>query len=288
LDVGHKVILLDIYFDGTSELECTKIKGDVYDDSTFGLLSDYPDVVFHAAAVSRVEWGEIDPGKCLRTNVMGLMNTLSWLMKATTHPHFIFASSREVYGEPKSVPATEDCPKQPISVYGTSKLAAEQLLAHFGVVDKLRYTILRFSNVYGSTRDLPERVIPRFTERALRGQQLILNGGDQILDFTFIDDVVEGLMTLISQIEHGSDQVVNTDFNFCSGQGTSIKQLADLVKDATKSKSEIVVSARKSYDVTKFIGNSAKAQRILQFRTERIETGFRKYVERVLTSRMST
>lgn len=288
LEIGHEVSLLDVSLEKKTEFECPKIEGDICDDATFGKLPKYPDLLFHAAAVSRVEWGENDPRNCLRTNVMGLMNTLTWALKAQTRPHFVFASSREVYGEPKIVPVTEDHPKNPVSVYGTSKLTSEQLLMHFAVVDKLKYTIMRFSNVYGSTRDLPERVIPRFTKKALSGEPLTLNRGSQILDFTFIDDVVEGLIALVSKIETESPSVFNTDFHFCSGQGTSIKQLAELVKDATKSNSEIIASPRKTYDVTRFIGDSSKAQRILHFKAKLdIQTGLKKYVERVLASRVS-
>jgi nucleoside-diphosphate-sugar epimerase len=287
LQIGHDVTLLDISFGrNTDEIECTKVKGDVCEGTPFQMISEYPDVLFHAAAVSRVEWGEIDPEKCLRTNVMGLMNTVNWVLRAERHPHFVLASSREVYGEPRWTPVTEDYPKQPISVYGTTKLTSELLLTHFGLVNALRYTVMRFSNVYGSTRDLPERVIPRFTANALAGKPLKLNGGNQILDFTFIDDVIEGLDALISRIESGSQSVLNTDFHLCSGQGTSIKKLAELVKETTMSKSDIIFSSQKSYDVARFIGDSSKARRILGFRAKvDIQSGLKKYFERVLSSK---
>jgi nucleoside-diphosphate-sugar epimerase len=286
MDVGHDVTLLDLSFGrNTSGFKCAKIAGDVREDSTFTSVRNYPDIVIHAAAVSRVEWGENDPKACLRTNVIGLINVINWIQSAKLHPHFILASSREVYGEPVSVPVTEDFPKQPKSVYGTSKLASEQLLAHFGLVQELKYTIVRFSNVYGSTRDLPERVIPRFMTSALKGESLTLNGGNQILDFTFIDDVIDGLASLVSKIEDENESVVNTDFHFCSGRGTSIRELAGLVKETTASKSEIIVLPGKRYDVMKFIGDSSKAKRSLGFRIRfSIRSGLMEYSRRVHAS----
>jgi nucleoside-diphosphate-sugar epimerase len=287
MNLGHDVTLLDLSFGrNTKELSCAKISGDVCEDSTFKLVKEFPDIVVHAAAVSRVEWGENDPKTCLRTNVIGFLNVLHWAQSSRVRPHVILASSREVYGEPAKFPVTEDWPKQPKSVYGTSKLASEQLLAHFGLVDELKYTIVRFSNVYGSMRDLPQRVIPRFMKSALEGEPLILNGGSQVLDFTFIDDVIDGLTSLISRVGSRTESVINNDFHFCSGQGTSIRELAELIKEVTASKSEIIVSPSKRYDVVRFIGDSSKAQRSLGFRiTFNIRSGLKEYADRVEISR---
>lgn len=222
------------------------------------------------------------------TNVIGFLNVMNWVSEAEPRCHIVLASSREVYGEPKWVPVTEDHPKEPKSVYGTSKLTSEQLLTHFGLAGRLTYTIVRFSNVYGSIRDLPERVIPRFIDSAISGEPLILNGGNQILDFTFIDDVVEGLAGLFSRIESGNQSAFNADFNFCSGQGTSIRELAEMVIETTRSGSSIAISPRHGYDVMKFVGDSSKAQRVFGFRAKvDIRSGLKKYAESVLASKAS-
>src|SRR5437588_11690991 len=72
-----------------------------------------------------------------------------------------------------------------------------------GLDPSVNHVIMRFSNVYGSERDLPERVIPKFMNKALRGEDITLYGGEQILDFTFIDDTISGIMKLVSSSLEG-------------------------------------------------------------------------------------
>ena len=280
--MGHEVRLMDIEF-GRNPLkqEFLKIDGDICELRSWNQASANVDLLFHAAAVSRVEWGETDPERCLRTNILGSMNAIKWTVK-NGDAHFIFASSREVYGEPSSLPVAEDHPKRPISVYGVSKLTTEQLLSHYANAKGLRYTVTRFSNVYGSERDLHERVIPRFTENALMSEPLTLNGGNQVLDFTFIDDLMDGLTSLIAHIEDKDDSVLNTDIHFASGVGTSVKELAHAVKRATHSNSRIVTLQEREYDVTKFVGDISKAKRLLAYSPRvTLEEGLSKYVGRI-------
>jgi nucleoside-diphosphate-sugar epimerase len=282
--LGHEVTLLDIKFDNnTKSFECPKILGDVRDVETFQHIQTKPDIIFHTAAVSRVEWGEAEPERCFNVNILGLLNTIQWALKMNPKPHIIFASSREVYGEPYDLPVTEEHPKQPISVYGISKLTAEQLLTHYARTDRLKYTIVRFSNVYGSPRDLPERVIPRFMKQALKGQPLTVYGGEQVLDFTFIDDVIDGLTSLIERIDRPNHSVINNDINFATCRGYSIKQLAHLVKSVLNPHSEIRITQERSFDVKRFIGDYSKAKRLLDY-TPRVnlDEGLRKYAKRIL------
>ena len=79
------------------------------------------DGVVHLAAVSRVVWGERDPDLCEATNVGGLRNLIEVLSSEDKSPWLIFASSREVYGQPQTLPVTEDAPLRPMNVYGNSK-----------------------------------------------------------------------------------------------------------------------------------------------------------------------
>lgn len=284
LSSGHEVILLDLEFGkNTRQIECLKIRGDIRNSHIFDKIDFNPDVIFHAAAVSRVEWGEVDPKKCLDVNVIGGINIIVWALSRKPKPHFIFASSREVYGEPSSLPVIESHPKNPVSVYGTSKLAMEQIVTHYGKVSDLVYTITRFSNLYGSTRDSPGRVIPRFVNNALQGKPLIVNGGSQILDFTYVHDTILGLVSLVSHLENNDPNVQNTDFNFTTGVGCSILDLASMIKSLTSTESEIRKVDAREYDVRKFIGDFAKAKRILGYNPKlRLEEGLHRYIQEVL------
>jgi nucleoside-diphosphate-sugar epimerase len=284
VELGHHVALLDLKFgEHARYLEPNLVRGDVCDDEIFQRVKVLePEVILHAAAVSRVEWGELDPDRCLKVNTMGVLNVIEWATKMEKKPHVIYASSREVYGEPRSIPVAEDHSKEPKSIYGISKLMGEKLLAHYALTSGLRYTILRFSNVYGSTRDLPERVTPRFVGKALRGETLTVYGGDQVLDFTFIDDVVDGLTRLIALIENQDQSVLNNDLHFTTCKGCSIADLARLVNTIVGLGSEIKIMQGRDFDVKRFIGDYSKAKRILGYTPKvSLEDGLRKYIETV-------
>src|SRR6476660_4572976 len=88
--------------------------------------------VLHLAAVSRVAWGEQDPERCWAVNVEGTRRVLEVAAECPGQPWTIFASSREVYGQPAKLPITEDAPRAPINTYGRSKAAAEGLVEAAG------------------------------------------------------------------------------------------------------------------------------------------------------------
>ena len=124
--------------------------------------------VVHLAAVSRVVWGERAPGDCWNTNVGGVRNVLEAAHERTPRPWLLFASSREVYGQPRRLPAREDVPLHPVNVYGRSKVEGERLVVGANARG-LRAATVRLSNVYGSTRDHADRVIPAFVRAAISG-----------------------------------------------------------------------------------------------------------------------
>ena len=108
--------------------------------------------IIHLAAISRVIWDEKDPDNCWATNVHGLANVLGLAKPQKVKPWVIFASSREVYGQPTILPATENSPLNPVNIYGRAKVEGERLINE-ARTQGLRTTIVRLSNVYGSTAD---------------------------------------------------------------------------------------------------------------------------------------
>lgn len=274
---GEHVSQLDIHFDpASSDSRREELFGDVtrYNDVKKAVADK--DFVFHLAAVSRVVWGEQNPSKCWKTNLLGTLNLLEACRKTGSKPVIIYASSREVYGDPAQLPVKEEHPKMPKSVYGASKLAAEELCASYQRAFSSRVITVRFSNVYGSERDLMDRVTPKFMVKAMRNEDIVLYGGDQILDFCFIDDVVSGLVRVLARAQSNSDEIIGQDFNFVTGRGTSVAQLAQLVKKTCGSTSRIVKSDSKYFDVRKFMGSPEKCSRVLDFRLEtKLENGLK-------------
>ena len=105
----------------------------------------------------------------------------------------IFGSSREVYGETHSKVKESD-PQNPLNVYGASKSAGEFLTLCYGDNYNMNTFVVRFSNVYGSLNDHPDRVIPRFMSQALSNSDITIYGGNQVFDFVHLSDAVDGLL----------------------------------------------------------------------------------------------
>ena len=262
---GHKVSLFDLKFGrNTQHLDCEKIVGDIRDYEAVKKCINDKDAVFHFAAVSRVVWGQEDPIKCVETNTLGTLKILEAIRKTGNNAILFFGSSREVYGEPNFIPVTEDHPKTPISVYGVAKLAAENLSRSFFRSFGTKSVIFRFSNVYGTERDQLDRVTPKFMLRAMKNEPLTLYGGDQILDFTFIDDTVDGITKALKKTTE--NEFIGENFHFVTGRGTSIKELAKIITKICGSDSKISVQPEKRFDVKKFVGSTKKTNKFLGYK----------------------
>ncbi|TLZ45439.1 MAG: NAD-dependent epimerase/dehydratase family protein [Methanobacteriota archaeon] len=278
---GDTVTLFDLGFDSNSQgLTCKKIRGDVRDYPAVKSAVDGQDAVFHLAAISRVAWGEQDPHTCWQTNLAGTVNVLEACEKAQSRPALFYASSREIYGEPENLPVNETARPNPISVYGMTKLSAERACrtysAAFGRENPVKQVVFRFSNVYGTLRDLPQRVIPTFMRKALGGEDITLYGGDQTLDFTFIDDTVHGIVQAYHAALDHHPEVYGEAFQFVTGRGVSVSELARMIVKLTDSPSRVRRSPSNGFEVRRFVGDPSKARRMLGYEPKvRLEDGLK-------------
>lgn len=235
-------------------------KGDVRDRDRVHHAIAQADGVIHLAAVSRVVWGERDPALCWSTNVDGLRNVLECASSSPTRPWVIFASSREVYGDPERLPATEDCPLRPVNLYGRSKVEGERLIdAARG--DGVRACTIRLSNVFGSTADHPDRVVPAFARAAALGRDLRVDGTDHTFDFTHLEDVTRGIVALVEVLTTGG--VVPPPIHFVSGRATTLGELAAAAIRIAGTGSRVRVAPPRDFDVTHFVGSPARAAALL-------------------------
>jgi len=259
INENYDVKSLDIKFNSnTDRLNCEKKLVDITNNKSLADEVRNSDIIIHLAAISRVDDAQEDPIRCFNTNVMGVLNIIEAMKD--TKSKLIFSSSREVYGEPKKVPVKESDEKNPLTVYGSSKLAAEQLLKTYRKLYGLNYVTLRLANVYGSQRDLPQRVIPRFIDLSLKDSPLTINGGNQVIDFTFIDDVIDGIIKLVKKISEDGVELMGQDYNFATGHGTSVADLGKLIKKIFNSNSNLSFKKERRYDVQNFIGDYSKAK----------------------------
>ncbi|NKX50129.1 NAD-dependent epimerase/dehydratase family protein [Arthrobacter deserti] len=153
------------------------------------------DVVFHQAGQPgvRKSWGE-DFGVYLDANVRATQALLGAAKRAGTLQRFVYASSSPVYGDAERFPTPESHRPQPLSPYGVTKLAAEHLCSLYAANFGVPAVSLRYFTVYGPGQR-PDMAFTRFVRAAVRGVTITVYGtGEQIRDFTYVDDVVEANM----------------------------------------------------------------------------------------------
>ncbi len=243
------------------------IKGDINNNEllveTFN--GNIFDGVIHLAAVSRVVVAQNNPTECVRTNIEGTKSLLESIKQSNlkTKPWIMFGSSREVYGEPKEMPVKESFEKKFVNIYGDSKIQGEELFTSFAKENNYSCLILRFSNVYGNEYDLFGRVIPLFIKAIYNNETLIIEGGNQIIDFTHIDDTVDTILKAINYLE---DNGAIDDFHILPGVGWSLYQAIEYIETFLNKKAILQVNDKRNYDVEKFIGDTTKIKNILKSR----------------------
>lgn len=262
--LSHKITILDKKkpFAVDSEL-VTYVQANVCDRKKMqSVFSTHQfDGVIHLAAVSRVVEAQNNPQKCKRTNLGGIYSLLNGMEEIEQKPWLIFGSSREVYGEATDLPVKENAQKVAVNIYGETKIKGENLFLQFSKKYKLNCGIIRFSNVYGNRYDIFDRVIPRFIRAIITGEILTIEGGDQLIDFTHINDSVDGILKIIDYL----NQQENTqeDFHLCPGIGWTLHQLIDFIEQATGINAKIKTNLKRGYDVVKFTGDTDKISTLL-------------------------
>jgi nucleoside-diphosphate-sugar epimerase len=230
--------------------------------------------IVHLAAVSRVVTAQGDPGTCWATNVDALQALLSQALEGR-RPWVVFASSREVYGQPTHLPVAEDAPLRPMNIYARSKVAGENLIGE-ARAQGLAANIVRFSSVYGCPLDHADRVAMAFAWTACRGGTMRLDGSGNVLDFTHIDDVVEALWRLCEATRAGERL---PPLHFVSGKGVSLGDLAALAARHARAPVAMVEAPPRDFDVSHFIGDPARALSLLGWRaTTPLETGLSRLI----------
>lgn len=224
------------------------------------------DGIIHLAAVSRVVWGERDPDLCWGTNVGGTRAVLEAAARSPRRPWVIFASSREVYGQPDVLPATEDAPLRPVNVYGRSKAAGERLVED-ARAQGVRACTIRLSNVYGRIDDHADRVVPAFARAAVTGRPLRVEGAGHTFDFTHVKDVARGIAALALLLDR-REAPLPPPIHFVSGIPTTLGQLAELAVRLAGSASPRTEAPSRTFDVARFYGDRSRAAALLGWAPE--------------------
>ncbi len=239
------------------------IVADLLEPSTFAKLPTDVDVVIHLAANARVHDVVVDPDQA-RDNILTVYNVLEFCRRNKV-PRVMFASSREVYGNADGVVHAEE-PVQLRSCespYAASKVAGEALVYSYQQCYGLEFINVRFSNVYGMYDD-SNRVVPLFIKRLKEQQDLTVYGKDKLLDFTYIDDAVQGVMQALARFERARNEVYNLAF----GSGTSILEVAETLRKRLGSTSRILMGEVRAGEVVKYVADITKARERLRYQPQ--------------------
>lgn len=237
--------------------------GDIVEFKLFqDILTDI-DGILHLAAVSRVIDAELNKEECTRVNVNGTKRLLEAASTANCR-WFIFGSSREVYGEPPSLPVSEEHGVAPINHYGHAKVIGENIVKKHCEINGMVHSNLRFSNVYGHSGDHQTRLVNAFIIQALKSEALEIHGGGQLFDFTHIDDTAGAIFTAAEMLHDLNESL--PPIHVLPGDAVAIEDLAEMVISITNSNSEIVYTPGRDYDVERFHGDPSRMNEILGYK----------------------
>jgi UDP-glucose 4-epimerase len=185
-----------------------------------------PERIIHLAALPLAEVAFEKSEEAFASIVTGTVNLLEILRDQSGIERLTFVSSSMVYGDFVKSPAQEDMPTRPKEIYGSMKLAAEVIVTAYSQRYDIPLTIVRPTAVYGPA-DNNRRVLSIFIEKALAGEEITIgNGGSTVLDFSFVEDVADG-MRLVTM----SPEAANETFNISRGEGRSLLEAVDILKE---------------------------------------------------------
>lgn len=229
---------------------------------------DYPadlDGVVHLAAHAKVHELVDQPDRALE-NIAMTFNVLEFCRH--NRLPIIFSSSREVYGDIHRYITEESYADFAYteSPYSASKISGEALIYSYAQCYDLRYIVFRFSNVYGRydiDLERMERVIPLFVRKISNGEPITVFGEDKVLDFTYIDDCIEGICKGIELLVGGREG--NQTINLAFGQGNSLVAMANYIGEALGIQPEMTIRPARVGEVTRYIANIGKARALLGY-----------------------
>jgi len=227
------------------------------------------DTCIHLAAKVNVEDSIRNPDKTMDINVKGTVNVLE-ACSCNGTKNFVFASSASVYGNPITLPISEEHELTPISPYGRSKLLAEQYVSSYRSSGKIPNTIsLRIFNVYGEGQYGNMSVIIKFAERLAKGLPPVIYGdGTQKRDFVSIVDVVSAILLSLKAMEERRNDLLSSSwiFNIGTGIAKSINELCNqMIRVSGLNLKPIYQEITSNADIKASCADITKAKNILKF-----------------------
>ncbi len=279
---GHTVTVLDNLSMGWREAVpagAEFVQGDTGDQALLDALfaSHSFDAVMHFGAL--IEAGESVkfPDKYFENNSLRTLTLLRVMLKHNV-ARFVFSSTAAVYGEPETVPISEEHPLAPTNPYGESKLLVEQMLRWLHNAHDLRYASLRYFNAAGATAERGEahrsesHLIPLILQVPLGQREFIsifgtdypTNDGTCIRDYIHIDDLASAHLLALQSLETRETLICNLG----SGEGFSVREIIEVARKVTGHSIPVREMPRRAGDPAVLIASSEKAQRLLGWKPQ--------------------
>lgn len=233
-----------------------------------------PEIVIHQAAqISNLE-SLNNPLYDAEVNIIGTVNLLECCRQYNIKK-IIYASSAAVYGEPEYLPIDEEHNTKPISCYGISKLVPEHYIRVYNQLYGIKYTILRYANVYGPRQDTEGEggVISIFIDKMLKGERPIIFGtGEQTRDFICVKDIAAANIAAL-------DKGDNCILNISTGVNTSINELVKILNNILGKNLKPVYKPKREGDIEHSYLDNALAVKVLGWKPRvSLEEGLREIV----------
>ena len=280
---GHQVRVADSFITGKrgnlAHLRGVElIEGDLAEAEVAERAVAGMDYVLHQAAIPSVPRSVQDPATSNRANITASLNVLVAARDAGVK-RLVYAGSSSAYGNTPTLPKREDMPPHPLSPYALQKLVAEQYCRMFTDLYGLETVTIRYFNVFGPRQDPGSPysgVISLFSTALLDGRQPVIYGdGEQTRDFTYIANVVDGVLRACE-----APKAVGEVINVATGRRISLNQLLDVMKHVVGSSVEPIYQEERAGDVRDSQADISKAEALLGYRTTvDLEEGLKRTID---------
>ncbi|MDX6346842.1 MAG: UDP-glucose 4-epimerase [Streptomyces sp.] len=282
LEAGHRVTVLDDLSTGfrAGVPEGAEfVEGRIQTEAARILDSSY-DAVLHFAASSQVGESVVNPEKYWRNNVAGTLELLTAMREAGVRK-LVFSSTAATYGEPKSVPITEDDPALPTNPYGASKLAVDHMITSEAVAHGLAAVSLRYFNVagaygkYGERHDPESHLIPLVLQVAQGRREAISVFGDDyptpdgtcVRDYIHVADLADAHLLALDHATAGEHLICNLG----NGNGFSVREVIETVRQVTGHPIPEVIAPRRGGDPAVLVASADRAKERLGWKPARAD-----------------
>jgi len=235
------------------------------------------DVVVNLAAQAGVRYSIENPQSYIDSNLVGFANILEGCRQSGVG-HLVYASSSSVYGANKNFPFSEaDRVDNPVSLYAATKKANELMAHSYAHLYGFRCTGLRFFTVYGPW-GRPDMAPFRFASRMLKGESIpVYNNGDMVRDFTYIDDITEGVQRIVSSNASNDNYAL---YNIGRGQKVQLMEFIDCLSEHLGVNAKINMMPMQDGDVPRTMANTEALQGDFDYQpTVSVNEGVRRFAE---------